>query len=172
MKDADHIMRERSGAAQTFEALPKGRVAGLRRRGARCLASGLLPAAMLMLGAAWAQLPPAQTSGGVEYVTGGFGSDMSEAFKAAEADYPLTLVFAATDEGGGSRPYIADVNVVIKQSDGDIVVDVPAAGPYLLLRLDPGSYVIDATYTGRTQTHNVVVKEGGPTRLVLTWDRG
>jgi len=171
MKDADHIMRGPIGGAQTFAATPRGMAAGLPRRRGRALVSAMTIVAAAMLGTAWAQLPPPQTAGGVEYITGGFGADMSEAFKAAESDYPLALVFAATDEGGGSRPYLADVSVVIKRGNGEVVMEVPSAGPYLLMRLEPGPYAVEATYMGKTQTHNVTVKEGGPTRQVMTWER-
>ena len=168
MKKPNQFMREGMSITQTLPASSLSRP--LRQHLSRCLISGAVLAMAALASTAWAQLPPAQTSGGVEYVTGGFGSDMAKAFKSAAADYPLTLVFAATDEGGGAQPYIADVTVTVKQ-EGNVLVEIPDAGPYLLLRLDPGSYVIDASYTGRTQTQDVVVKAGAPARYVLTWDR-
>lgn len=168
MKNPSQIMRQRMGIAHTLPTTPRS--GALPRKSSRCLLSGAVLAIAALMGTAWAQLPPAQTSGGVEYVTGGFGSEMAEAFKNAAGEYPLTLVFAATDEGGGAQPYIADVTVTVKQG-GNVLAEIPDAGPYLLLRLDPGSYVIDASYTGTTQTQDVVVKAGEPVRHVLTWDR-
>lgn len=131
-------------------------------------AAGLLVAAVASVGIAQTGLPPAQNAGGVEYVTGGFGDDMAEAFKQAEASYPLALTFAE-DAGGGSRPYIAEVRVVIKDEAGNVVMDVPSAGPYFLARLAPGKYVVEATYMGDTQTHDVTVAQGDSLRQVLTW---
>lgn len=116
-------------------------------------------------------LPEVQTSNGVEYVTGGFGADGADAFKQAEASYPLTLVFAE-DAGGGSRPYLAEVRVVVKNASGETVMDVPSAGPYLLAKLQPGTYNVEASYGGETQTHSVQVGESQPKRLVLTWKTG
>lgn len=137
----------------------------------RLVGGAALIAASVYWGLANAQLPAAQSADGVEYVTGGFGSDESTAFKAAESSYPLALTFAATDEGGGSRPYIAEVALVVKDQSGAVVMDVPSAGPYFLARLQPGSYTIEATYQGMTQTRTLEVKEGGSTRDVLTWKR-
>jgi len=136
-----------------------------------CYAAGALLFAAAAMNGVRAQLPPAQTSGGVEYVTGGFGADMAQAFKEAQSGYPLALTFAAADGDGGSRPYVADVHVVIRRADGSAVLDVPSAGPYLLVRLDPGRYVVEATYLGDSQTHDVTVKEGGPAQRVFTWER-
>ena len=124
-----------------------------------------------MIGTVQAQLPSPETAGGVEYVTGGFGSDMSTAFKQAQSDYPLALTFAAADEDGGSRPYIAEVRVVIRDKEGGVVMEVPSAGPYFLARLSPGSYTVEATYMGETQTREVAVKEGGSAQEVVTWRR-
>lgn len=146
-----------------------------RRRGSR-LMLWRLSTAVLLVGAAalWsvaqAQLPPSQNAGGVEYVTGGFGSDMSEAFKAAKSEYPLALTFAGADEGGSS-PYLAEVHVVVKDKQGATVMDVPSAGPYFLARLKPGQYTVEATYMGETQTQRVDIKEGGSAQDVLTWKR-
>ena len=131
-------------------------------------ASGLLAAAMA--GASFAQgaLPAPQTSNGIEYVTGGFGDDMAEAFKSAQSEYPLALTFAE-DAGGGSRPYLAEVDVSIKDQSGETVLEVPSTGPYFLAKLKPGKYRVEATHMGKTQTQNVTVGEGGSGRHVMTW---
>lgn len=118
-----------------------------------------------------AQLPPAESYQGVEYVSGGFGSDNAEAFKAAQAQYPLALTFAAADEDGGSRPYVADVHVVVKDDNDTVVLDAPSVGPYLLAKLQPGNYEVAATYLGETQTRRIQVKDAGSARETITWKR-
>ena len=139
-----------------------------RTRVGLLLASGLLAA--LMAGASFAQaaMPEPKTSNGIEYVTGGFGDDMAQAFKAAESEYPLALTFAE-DAGGGSRPYLAEVDVTIKDQSGATVLEVPSTGPYFLAKLKPGKYRVEATHMGKTQTQNVTVGEGGSGRHVMTW---
>lgn len=145
------------------------RLAAVRRLELR-LAWAAAALALAAAGASYAQgtLPAPQTSGGIEYVTGGFGDEMAEAFKKAESSYPLALTFAE-DAGGGSRPYVADVHVVVKDEAGKVVLDVPSVGPYFLARLQPGSYSVDATYMGKTQTQNVAIGQGGSARQVMTW---
>lgn len=134
-------------------------------------------AILLLAGAAWfavaqAQLPPSQTYQGVEYVSGGFGEDSADAFKAAQSSYPLALTFAAVDEDGGARPYVAEVRVVVKrQGSGEVVLDVPSAGPYLLARVEPGDYDVDATYQGETQTQRVSIGQNGGVQKTITWKR-
>lgn len=166
MKNAHYGLRARRGSQATTQ-----QTARLKQQR---LALSL--GAALVAGAAWfsiahAQLPQAETYQGVEYVSGGFGSDMSEAFKAAQSQYPLALTFAAVDEDGGARPYVAEVRVVVKKKDGATVLEVPSAGPYLLARLEPGSYNVEATYQGETQTRQVTVGENGSAQEVITWKR-
>ena len=112
-------------------------------------------------------LPAQEQSHGISYVTGGFGENMAAAFKAAEASYPLGLTFAE-DAGGGPRPYVADVAVQIRRDD-QLVFDVASAGPFLLVQLPPGSYVVEATYQGRKQSIRANIREGAPVHKVLTW---
>lgn len=131
-------------------------------------AAGLLALAAAGMSMAQTGLPPVQQDNGIEYVTGGFGDEASTAFKQAQAAYPLALTFAE-DAGGGSRPYVAEVRVLIKDDAGQVVMDVPSAGPYFLARLEPGSYVVEASYMGNTQTHEVSVSSGSSTQKVLTW---
>lgn len=137
-----------------------------------------LGAAALLIGAAGlftatghtqGALPAVQSAGGIEYVTGGFGADGSEAFKQAESSYPLALTFAEEPEGGGSRPYVADVRLVIKDKDGSVVMDVPSVGPFFLARLEPGEYTIEASYKGKAQSQQVSVKEGGTAKKGFAW---
>lgn len=140
-----------------------------RLRWGLVLATGVFTALLAFASIAQtATLPSPQTSNGIEYVTGGFGEDMAQAFKAAESAYPLGLTFAE-DAGGGSRPYVADVGVSIKDSSGATILEAPSTGPYFLAKLKPGQYRIDATYQGKTQTLNVKIGEGHPARHVMTW---
>lgn len=140
----------------------------LRMRMALWFTGGVFTMVMAGMSLAQGSLPTPQTANGVEYVTGGFGDDMAQAFKAAESAYPLALTFAE-DAGGGSRPYVAEVDVSIKDQSGATVLEVPSTGPYFLAKLKPGKYRVEATYMGKTQTQNVTVGEGGASRHVITW---
>ncbi len=143
----------------------------LRHHCKKLVPAAALAVAMAIPGVSLGQLPDPQTAGGVEYVTGGFGANMSQAFREAESDYPLALTFAATDEGGGARPYVAEVHVVIRDESGGVVMEVPSAGPYFFARLKPGRYTVEATYMGRQKSREVTLREGGTTREVVSWER-
>lgn len=131
--------------------------------------------AMAMLGMAcaavpvWAQLPAPQHYGGVEYVTGGFGLEESNAIKAAMSDYPLVFTFAASD--GKRAAYVSRVQVVVRDHYDATVLNVESQGPFLLARLSPGTYQVHATYRNQTQSRQVSVIEGKNTRLVFEWQR-
>ena len=135
------------------------------------LSGSIVMLAAAALSVAQAQLPESSSAGGVEYVTGGFGSNASNAFKQAMAEYPLSLTFAASDAGGGARPYVAEVDVVVKDASGAVVMEVPSVGPYFLARLKPGQYTIEATYMGQRQKRDVTVEQGGSSQEVITWTR-
>ncbi|MCD0506011.1 carboxypeptidase-like regulatory domain-containing protein [Bordetella petrii] len=110
-------------------------------------------------------LPPVQQQGQVQYISGGFGQDESEAMKAASSSYPLVLTFAAK-EGGA---YLADVHVTITDAQGQAVLDTTAKGPYLLVKLAAGQYKISASLKGNEQTRQVQVSDQGTRREMFTW---
>src|SRR5690625_3695055 len=118
---------------------------------------------------AWAELPPTQSYGGVEYITGGFGIDESTAMKQAMSDYPLVFTFAAGD--GTRSAYVSQVQVVVRDRYDATVLNVETQGPFLLARVQPGNYQVHATYRNQTQSRQVQVTKGESTRLVFEWQR-
>ncbi len=123
--------------------------------------------ALSLAGAAFGQgdLPPLQTFGSVSYVTGGIGLDESDAIKAAEKDFTLSLVFAQTKRG----EYLSDVKVSIKDKAGKSVLEAVSDGPMLLARLPAGAYTVSAEYDGKTLTRTVRVEGKGVTRAGFVW---
>lgn len=117
--------------------------------------------------AAQAQLPPAQHQGGVEYVSGGIGLDESTAFKAAMPQFPLALIFASRD--GDVAAYVADVRVVIRDSQNNDVLNAESNGPYFLVKLSPGKYQIFATYNNKTLSQKVAVGASGTKQARFEW---
>jgi len=124
-----------------------------------------------MLSSAWVHadtgLPPVQRAGSVEYLSGGIGTDESMAIESASRQWPLTLEFAVKD--GQHADFTADVNVVVRDAKGHTALQTVASGPFLLARLAPGSYEVDATLGGRTLHQKVLVKHGAPARAVFVW---
>ncbi|HMA07223.1 MAG TPA: hypothetical protein VKP68_05170 [Ramlibacter sp.] len=128
----------------------------------------------LMLGAAFGQvtptLPAVQKSGQVEYLTGGIGLDQSTAIERVSKQWPLTLEFAVKDKARAD--FAADVKTVVRDAKGHPVMQVDSAGPFLLAKLEPGRYSVDASLAGKTLHESVVVKRGEAAKAVFLWPAG
>ncbi len=132
----------------------------------------LIFASLLLIGAlaytqAHAELPPLQHQGATDYVSGGIGIDESTAFKAAMSQFPLALTFASNRDG--KAEYVADVQVVIRDSQNNNVLNVTSEGPYFLARLPAGKYEVLATYKGQTQSRKADIGTNGSARLTFEW---
>lgn len=134
---------------------------------AAALAAGCLALAAGSAGAQTAGvLPPVQQQGQVQYLTGGFGYDESEAIKAASSQYPLALTFASSQGGA----YLADVRVKITDAQGATVLDTTANGPYLLVNLPAGRYHVSASFKDDEKTRQISVPQSGTARATFTWN--
>ena len=96
-----------------------------------------------------------QTQGSVTYISGGVSSDEAEAMKAAARSYPLTVELAVA--GPQRDPYIADARVEIRDQQGNAVLDTTTEGPFLLVRLPPGTYKLDVQWNGAQKAATVQV---------------
>ncbi|MEO8653527.1 MAG: hypothetical protein ABI409_05330 [Ramlibacter sp.] len=117
-----------------------------------------------------AALPPVHKIGQVEYLSGGIGKDESTAIQAAARKWPLTLEFAEKD--GQHADYLADVKVIVRDAAGHSALQAQAEGPFLLARLAPGRYNVEATLAGKTLHEPVVVKRGQPGQVAFVWPAG
>ena len=128
----------------------------------------------LMLGAAFVHaavaLPTVYKSGQVEYLSGGIGQDEAKAIESASRQWPLTLEFAAKDKQ--KADFVADVNVSVRDAKGHVALKTIANGPFLLARLQPGRYTVDATFAGKTLHEKVLVKAGQPAKRFFEWPAG
>jgi hypothetical protein len=112
-------------------------------------------------------LPPVQSQGQTEFLAGGVGKDESDAIQQVAKSWPLMLELA---EASPPRPqYISDVQIRIKNKSGNTVLDANADGPFLLVKLPPGKYGIDATYESRTIHRDVTIRDGQNRKLTLMW---
>ncbi len=96
--------------------------------------------------------PVARPRGAIPFISGGIGADAVADLRAREPQYNLKLVFTLI-EGN----YVADVNVVLKDAAGAVVLEHLAEGPIFMARLPVGKYTATATYRGSTQTRAVRV---------------
>ncbi|MDX3905456.1 MAG: carboxypeptidase regulatory-like domain-containing protein [Pigmentiphaga sp.] len=93
---------------------------------------------------------------GVAYATGGVGQDESSILRSMAKDYNLRVLAA-----GKSGEYVADVKVGIYDSQGKPALSLVTQGPYLLARLPPGRYRVDAEYGQARQSRQVQVPSSG-----------
>ena len=120
---------------------------------------------------AWADetaLPPVQHAGQATYISGGIGSDETDAIKAAAKQYPLYIELARLCEGGAE--YLANVAITIRTPKGDKVMEAAGLGPLVLVKLPAGTYRIEATANGVQKTQNFQLGKGQK-QLALLWPK-
>jgi hypothetical protein len=83
----------------------------------------------------------------------------------AHPDYSLLMMFA---EAKG--PYLANIEVEIKNAKGQVVFADPAAGPWLFAKLPPGEYSVVATRPNGRESGAVFFIDNARQETVrLTW---
>ncbi|MGE8548390.1 carboxypeptidase-like regulatory domain-containing protein [Alcaligenes sp. WGS1538] len=113
------------------------------------------------------ELPPSQHYGSTEYISGGIGSDEAELFRLARKTFPLSVNFSANL--GERAGYVSDVQLVIRNSNDQTVLNSLIDGPYCLIRLAPGAYKVFATYQGVTQERSAEIVDGQPREINFMW---
>jgi len=96
-------------------------------------------------------LPQVETIQGVEVLNGGASLGEAAYVKSRAPEFPLQVVFS----GKGGEYGVAD-RVTIRRGDEE-VVSVPDAGPYLMAKLPPGRYKVDADFNGKIETRTISV---------------
>lgn len=104
-------------------------------------------------------------SNGIPYATGGVGLEAREALRAKEKDFNLMVVLSLKD-----GHYLGGGKVAVRNARGKSVLEVEAQGPWVLAKLAPGKYVVQATLGGTTRSRHVTVAKAGMKRVHLTWD--
>jgi hypothetical protein len=154
------------------------------------LAAAVLVAAMSagMTGGAWAQqaggaaggttsdtssagntngggLPQIQQQGDVSYTSGGVGLDESRALLREQAHWPLSLRFT-----GPTADYLSGVQVRIVDGKGGETLYTESMGPYMLVKLPPGSYTVYAKYKDQEKKQAVTVAGPGKAKAAFHWN--
>lgn len=94
----------------------------------------------------------AYTANAMNTVSGGVGEGGEFAIEQVQENYNLKLVFT-----GDQGMYLSNVNVVIRDREGDEVVQGVTNGPMLLAELQPGRYTVEANAEGFSQKRNITV---------------
>jgi len=115
--------------------------------------------------------PPIHMANGVEYMSGGISSDEAALMQTVAPRWPATFEFAIKD--GTRSDFAADVSVTVRDAAGRTVLShVNAEGPFMVARLDPGRYEVEATLAGSTLKQTVEIHAGSPTRTLFLWPAG
>lgn len=115
----------------------------------RSLAS---PGLAMILAAALAAPGVVHSMESARVMTGGVGEDDRNILEHQARGYDLKAVFALA---GGA--YLSDVDVRIRDSAGNVVVDTVTEGPWLYADLEPGEYRVTASKFGETVERRVRV---------------
>ena len=129
-------------------------------------------AALSSLGAHAANGPSVyETPEGVVFASGGIGSDESALMRRAAGEWPASFEFAV--RAGARNEYAANVQVTVRDASGQAVLaDVLSQGPFMLARLAPGRYDVEATLDGRTLHRRIRVGGQGSAHVVFVWPAG
>jgi len=115
--------------------------------------------------------PPIYMSHGIEYMSGGIGSDEAKLMETVSPRWPATFEFAIKDHQGAD--FAADVRITVRDGSGTALLDnVVSGGPFMVARLEPGTYEVEATLRGQTIKQQLHVLAGEPTKASFLWPSG
>ena len=74
--------------------------------------------------------PPIHMTHGIEYMSGGIGSDEAQLMETVSPRWPATLEFAVKDSKGAD--FAANVHVTVRDGSGTALIDnVTSGGPFM-----------------------------------------
>ena len=114
-----------------------------------------------------ANLPAPSTQGNVTYLTGGIGQDEAQAMRNEAAHYPLSLEFV--EHAQPNDVYLANIDVRIRDANGNTELTTRSDGPFLLAELPPGRYEVTVNDNGRVKTRDATVAANKPQHIVFEW---
>lgn len=111
-------------------------------------------------------IPPV-TTGEITYISGGVGICEASAIRSVLNDYPLSLVFI--QKLGNREEFIADVKVQIQDRYRHLLLDVTTEGPYMLMTLPKGKYLIIAEFNDVIKQQWINIKSDKSKKVVFWW---
>jgi hypothetical protein len=115
---------------------------------------------------AFAQILPTQHSNSISYISGGVGEEETVAILAEAKQWPLLLELSQIENGRGVWIFGANIKVM---SGKKTVFDAQADGPYMLINLESGDYMIQASYQGVVQSRSVNIKANSSQKISIFW---
>lgn len=107
-------------------------------------------------------LPPDQpvVVNGLDLVCTGVGDEARD--DPRWTAYPVRIEFANAD-----AQYLSDVVLAVATAGGEQLFEVTCDSPWILANLEPGKYVLAATYEGITKTEKFTAPKSGQGRFVV-----
>jgi hypothetical protein len=127
---------------------------------------GALAVASFGAGAAVAdevrKLPPDEpvVVNGIDLVCTGVGEDARN--DPRWTAYPVRIEFANAD-----AQYLSDASLAVAKANGEQLFEVTCDSPWVLANLEPGKYVLAATYEGIVKTEKFTAPKAGQARFVV-----
>jgi hypothetical protein len=121
------------------------------------------------LSLAQVEIPEAKISQGIEYISGGIGSEESDAMLALGKKWPLVLEFS---QDHPQRPlWVADVTVKILDQKKKVVFEALSEGPIMLLKISGGKYDAEYSFEGKVLKRSLAIEEGKFQKQSVIWPR-
>ena len=119
------------------------------------------------LSMAQVEIPEAKVAQGIEYISGGIGSEESDALLSLGKKWPLVLEFS---QDHPQRPlWVADVTVKILDQKKKVVFEALSDGPIMLLKMTPGKYDAEYSFEGKVLKRTLVIEEGKFQKQSVVW---
>ena len=115
------------------------------------------------------EIPEPQVVMGIEYISGGIGSEESDALLALGKKWPLVLEFS--QDHPQRRLWVADVLVKIFDPKKNLVFEALSEGPIMLLKITAGKYDAEYSFEGQVLKRSLVVEEGKFQKQSIVWPR-
>ena len=113
--------------------------------------------------------PPIQTAQGIEYMCGGKSSEEAAFMQTVSPRWAATLEFGVSRAKPGIS-FPSDVKVSVRERyTGRPIMQASTGAPFMLARLDPGAYEVEASMGGVTLRQPLVVFNGTASRAVFIW---
>jgi hypothetical protein len=121
----------------------------------------------LSIAHAQGEIPDSKRYQDIQFISGGIGSEESDAMLLLGKKWPLTLEFA---QDHPQRPlWVADVQVKITNSKKKVVFDALSDGPIMLIELPADQYEIEAKFEERTLKRKIKLEQDKSVKLPIIW---
>ncbi len=121
------------------------------------------------LSLAQVEIPDAKVSQGIEYISGGIGSEESDALLALGKKWPLVLEFS---QDHPQRPlWVADVTVKIMDQKKKVKFEALSEGPIMLLKINPGKYDAEYSFEGKVLKRSLLIEDAKFQKQSVVWPR-